>query len=215
MEILNEEIKFLKQISPTDFNADTSWSIAKLSNSRGLATFQPYKENLTTHGIPATTRYAVPVANRYASLANHYETQEFNDMKFLSTSKQSTRFPSVNNYKNIKGSRRKKTLPLKQPSLQTNHQPNKTNLQETKKNYDGSYSIPTIVIGVTSVNYDAKLAQNDSDSFEINVNILRQNINSCNKDEHAISKKHRVILIGDSNIKVYGCYVKLLLSKNY
>jgi len=71
------------------------------------------------------------------------------------------------------------------------------------------------VNGVTSVNYNAKLAQNDSDSIEISVNKLRQNINSCNKDEHALSKKHRVILIGDSNMKGYGCNLKLLLSKNY
>jgi len=41
MEILNDEIKFLKQISPTDSNADTSWSIAKSGNSRGLATLHP------------------------------------------------------------------------------------------------------------------------------------------------------------------------------
>jgi hypothetical protein len=133
----------------------------------------------------------------------------------LSTSEQSPRFPSVSNYKNVKGPRRKKTLPVKQPGLQTNHQPNKPNLQETKKNEDGSYSIPTIVNGVTSVNYNAKLAQNDSDSIEISVNTLKQNINSCNKGEHALSKKHRVILIGANNMKGYGCNLKLLLSKNY
>jgi hypothetical protein len=65
------------------------------------------------------------------------------------------------------------------------------------------------------VNYNAKLAQNDSDSIEISVNKLRQNINSCNKGEHALSKKHRVILIGDSNMKGYGCNLKPLLSENY
>jgi hypothetical protein len=109
-------------------------------------------------------------------------------MVSLSTSEQSPRFPSVCNYKNVKGPRRKKTLPVKQPSPQTNHQPNKSNLQETKKNEDGSYSIPTIVNSVTSVNYNAKLTKNDSDSIEISVNKLRQNINSCNKDKHALSK---------------------------
>jgi hypothetical protein len=43
MEILNEEIKSLKQISPTDSNADSSWSIAKSSNSRGRTTLRPSK----------------------------------------------------------------------------------------------------------------------------------------------------------------------------
>jgi hypothetical protein len=38
MGILNEEINFLKQISPNDSNADNSWSTAKSSNSHGLAT---------------------------------------------------------------------------------------------------------------------------------------------------------------------------------
>jgi len=121
MEILNEEIEFLKQTSPTDPNADNSWSTAKLSNACGLTTLRPSKENHTTQGIQAATRYAVPVANRCASLSNHYEPQLFNDRMSLFTSEQSPRFPSVNNYKNVKGPRRKKTLPVKQPSLQMNH----------------------------------------------------------------------------------------------
>jgi hypothetical protein len=73
VEILNEEIEPLKQISPTDSSADSSWSIAKSSNSRGRTTLRPSKEKHTNHVIPATTRYEVPVANRYASLSNQYE----------------------------------------------------------------------------------------------------------------------------------------------
>jgi hypothetical protein len=102
MEILNEEIKSLKHISPTDSNADNSWSIAKSSNSRGLTPLRPSKEKHTTHVIPAATIYAVPVANPYESLSNHYERQEFNDRISISTSEKSPRFPSVNNYKNVK-----------------------------------------------------------------------------------------------------------------
>ena len=215
VEILNKEIRFLKEISPTDSNADNSWSIAKSSNSHGLTTSRPSKEKHTTHRIPAATRYAVPVANRYASLANHYEPQEFNDRIPLSTLEKSPRFPSINNYKNVKGPQRKKTLPVKQPSLQMKHQLNKPNLQEPKKNEDGSYSIPTIVNGVTSVNYNAKFEQKYRDSIELSINKLRQTINTCNKDKYALSKKHRVILIGDSNMKGYGCNLKPLLSKNY
>jgi hypothetical protein len=65
---LNEEIKSLKQISPTDSNADSSWSIAKSSNSCGRTSLRPSKEKHKNHVIPAITRYAVPVANRYASV---------------------------------------------------------------------------------------------------------------------------------------------------
>ena len=105
----------------------------------------------------------------------------------LSTSEQSPRFPSVNNYKNVKGPRRNKTLPVKQPSLQMNHQLNNPNLQEPKKDEDGSYSVPTIVNGVTSVNSNAKLEQKYCDSLEISINKLRQTINICNKEEYAVS----------------------------
>jgi hypothetical protein len=215
VEILNKEIKFLKEISPSDSNADNSWSIAKSSNSHGLTTSRLSKEKHITHEIPAATRYAVPVANRYASLANYYEPQEFNDRISFATSEQFPRLQSVNNYKNIKGPRRKETLPVKQPSPQKKHQLNKPNLQEPKKNEDGSYSIPTIVNGVTSVNSNAKLEQKYSDSIEVSINKLRQTINTRNKDEYALSKKHREILTGDGNIKGYGCNLNPLLSKNY
>jgi hypothetical protein len=70
-----------------------------------------------------------------------------------------------------------------------NHQLNKPNPQEPKKNADGSYSIPTIVNGVTSMNYNSKLGQKYSDSIEISINKLRQTINICNKDEYALYKK--------------------------
>jgi hypothetical protein len=104
---------------------------------------------------------------------------------------------------------------MNQPSLPRNHQLNKPNLQEPKKNDDGTNSIPTIVNGVTSVDYNAMSEHKYSDSIENSINELRQSINPYNKGEHALSKKHRVILIGDSHVKVYGCNLKLLLSKNY
>jgi len=72
-EILNEEIKILKQSSHIDSNAGNSWSIAKSSNSRGSSTARPSKEVHSTHGIPVASQYAVPVANWYAVLSNHHE----------------------------------------------------------------------------------------------------------------------------------------------
>jgi len=57
-----------------------------------------------------------------------------------------------------------------------NHQLNKPNLQKPKKNEDGSYSIQTIVNGVTNVNSNAKLEQKYCDSVEISINKLRQTL---------------------------------------
>jgi predicted nucleic-acid-binding Zn-ribbon protein len=72
-----------------------------------------------------------------------------------------------------------------------------------------------MVNGEMSVNINAKLDQKRRVSIVNNKNELRQSINLRNKDVHALSKKHRVILIGDSPIKGNGCNFKLLLSNNY
>jgi hypothetical protein len=67
MDILNEEIKFLKQISPIDPNASNSWFMSKSINSRCLTTLQPSKLTHTNHITPVSTRYAVPV-----TIATHF-----------------------------------------------------------------------------------------------------------------------------------------------
>ena len=46
MEILNEKINSLKQISSTDSNADNSWSIAKSSYSRRLTNYDLLRKNI-------------------------------------------------------------------------------------------------------------------------------------------------------------------------
>ena len=100
-------------------------------------------------------------------------------------------------------------------NLPINHQSDNPNLQEPKKNEDGTYSIPTIVNGVTKVNCNAKSEQKYSDLIENHINKLRQTINECNKEKHGLSKKQRIILIGDSNIKDYVYNLKTFLSNNY
>ena len=54
-----------------------------------------------------------------------------------------------------------------------------------------------------------------SDSTKNRIHNLRETINVHNKKKCSHSKKHRVILIGDSNIKGYACNLKSLLSNNY
>jgi hypothetical protein len=57
------------------------------------------------------------------------------------------------------------------------------------KNEDGTYSILTVVDGVTNVNYNAKSKQKYSDSTENYINKLRHTINEYNKNKYALSQK--------------------------
>jgi len=180
-EILNEEIKILKQTSNINFNPGNTWSTTKSSNSRRPATVRPPKEVHTTHGVPVTSQYAVPVANQYSVLTNHYESQEPNDMIFSSTSEKSTRSMPVSNHKYVKGLRRKNTLPVNQPRLQMKNHRHNPNLQEPINNEDGACSIPTLVNGVTSVNPNRKTALKCSESNGNLINKPRETINIYNK----------------------------------
>jgi len=89
-----------------------------------------------------------------------------------------------------------------------NHHPHKTNLQEPMNNEDGACPIPTLVNGVTSVNPNPKTAPKYRESTCNLINKLRDIINIYNKEKCSCSKKHRVILIGDSNIKGNVCKLK-------
>jgi len=203
VEILHEEIKSLKNLSPMDSTADSTCPTVKSSISHVSSTLRPSTEKHTTCVTPASTRYAVSVANRYAPLSDQYEQQAFND-----TSEQPPEFPPICIYRSFKRSRRNNTLSGNQPSLPKIHQPTNPNLPNAKKNEDGTYPIPTIVNGVTSVNLEAKLDHNHSDSVANSIRELSQSIKLCNKDEHVLSKKHKVILIGDSHIKGYEWKLK-------
>ena len=95
-----------------------------------------------------------------------------------------------------------------------NHHRHKPNLQEPMNNEDGACPISTLVNSVTSVNPNPKTAPKYRESTGNVINKLRETINVCNKEKCSLSKKHRIIFIGDSNIKGYVCNLKLLLS-NY
>ena len=101
--VVNEEIKSLKQTSNTDSNTGNSWICAKPGNSRDLTTVQPPKDVNTTHGIPFTCQYTVPVANRYYILSNNQESQESNDRILSSNNEQASSFMPDNNYEHVEG----------------------------------------------------------------------------------------------------------------
>ena len=113
-----------------------------------------------------------------------------------------------NNHKHVEGHRRRKTLSVKQPRLSKTHPFNKPNFHELRKNEDGTYHIPTVVNGVTDVNFNTKIEPKYSDSIGILKNNLREAINVHNKVKCSLLKKQRIVLIGDSHIKGHLCNLK-------
>jgi len=65
------------------------------------------------------------------------------------------------------------------------------------------------------INPNPKTAPKYSESTCNLINKLRETINVYKKEKCSRSKKPRVILIGDSNVKGYACNLKPLLSSNY
>ena len=90
------------------------------------------------------------------------------------------------------------------PSINLDYR-HKPNLQKPMNNEDGACPIATVVNGVTSVNPNPKTAPKYSESTGNLINKLQETINVYNKEKCSLSTKHRIILIGDSNIKGYVC----------
>jgi hypothetical protein len=88
---------------------------------------------------------------------------------------------------------------MKQCRLPTTHLLDSPNLQEPRKNEDGTNLIPTIGNGVTNVNPKPKHKQEDSDSTSDSVSILINNLRDTiivhNNMKHPLSRKHRIILV--------------------
>jgi hypothetical protein len=135
-----------------DSIADNSWTSVKPSNSWGPPATRPPKTAHASLGTSNSCQDTVPITNRYAVLSNHLETQQCNETTFSSDFGQPSRFlPKTSNF-HVKGHHWKKSPSMKQDRLPTTHQLDKPNLQESRKNEDGTSRIPTIVNGVTNVN---------------------------------------------------------------
>jgi hypothetical protein len=94
---------------------------------------------------------------------------------------------------------------MKQCRQPMTHQLDNPNLQEPRKNDDGTCRILTIVNGVTNVNPNPKHKQEDSNSTSDSVSHL---INLQNKE-------HKIVIIGDSHAQGSASNVKHNLSDNY
>ena len=106
--------------------------------------------------------------------------------------------------------------PHRQPVV---HQRRNPNLQEPSITEDCACFIPTIVNGatngVTNVNPHSVNVPIYNESTKNLIHNLRESINEHNKKKDTHSKKHKIILIGDSHIKGYASNLKSLLSNNY
>ena len=108
---------------------------------------------------------------------------------------------------------------MKQCRLPTTHLLDNPTLQEPRKNEDGTSLIPTIVNGVKNVKPNPKHHQKDSDPTSDSVSLLTNNLRETiivhNKMKHPLSRKHRIIFVGDSHVRGYVSTLKPLLNSNY
>lgn len=122
--------------------------------------------------------------------------------------------PSIT-HERVTGPRRRKfpaMNPHRQPVV---HQRRNPNLQEPSITEDCACFIPTIVNGVTNVNRHSVNVPIYNESTKNLIHNIRESINEHNKKKCTHSKKHKIILIGDSHIKGYASNLKSLMSNNY
>jgi hypothetical protein len=169
--ILSEEFKSLKQTSLVESNAES----VKPSNSRGPTATRLPKTAHATVGTSDSCQYTVPITNQNAVLPN-LEPQQFNDTTFSSDFGQPSRFLPKTSNSHVKGPHWKKPFSMKQGRQPTTHQLDTPNLQEPRKNEDGTSRIRTIVNGLTNVNPNPKHKQEDSDSTSDSVGHLIHNL---------------------------------------
>jgi hypothetical protein len=222
IKILQEELKYIvdepKIAEVTKDESASEW--AEVWKMNHLIKQQKQTSGCVNHSVkhsfyifPVITSYTVPVANRFASFANHHEPQENNVGISPHSSEHHLMYSSDMNYKNFKKPRRSRITYVNQQNQKINPQLNKPNLQASKENE--VRTIPTVVNGVISTNNNEKSDQKYNDSIEDSINTLSQSINKLNSNSCALLNKHRVILIGDSHIRGYGCNLSALLNKNY
>jgi hypothetical protein len=89
---------------------------------------------------------------------------------------------------------------------------NKHNLQERRESDDETNYIPTIITGKIDM---AHTSQSNKVSIHNLLNELRETINVNSRELGPPSEKHKVVLIGDSNIRGYVNKLKSLLNNNY
>jgi hypothetical protein len=92
---------------------------------------------------------------------------------------------------------------------------NKHNLQERRESDDETNYIPAIINGKIDMTHTSQSNPGNKVSIHNLLSELRETINVNSRELGPPSEKHKVVLIGDSNIRGYVHKLKSLLNNNY
>jgi len=132
-----------------------------------------------------------------------------------SNDKYPPRFMADKNRKYITRSPKGKKITTNQRRLSRTSLSNTHNLQEQGKSDGETNHIPTIINGITNTTHTPQSNIRSNMSVCNLLNELRETIKVNSRELCPLSKKHKVVLIGDSNTR--GCVYKSesLLNNNY
>jgi hypothetical protein len=163
------------------------------------------------------SHYSIPTANRFDILSN-YQNIQLNDPGCLSDLDCPPRSPPKTKNIQYRSFYRKKVPRRNTTTTPSLYPLDNLNLQKAVKNEDSISFIPTIVKGVKSVANNQETVRETSgvNSAKINsvITNVREFINTYHNRNHS-PMKHRIILIGDSNIRGYANSLEPLLKSNY
>jgi len=168
-----------------------------------------------------TTKYSISTANRFAVLSNQSDTLS-DETTYTQYQDNLLRDPTkINKYQGRRANQRKR-ISTRTISNSLYFNKNKPDQQVNEKNEDVGNYIPTIVNGAISNSFPFKSTTENSvvvsdvngDSVHAVVVELRETI-QVHLEEDNPSMEHKIILIGDSNMRGYVSTLQTLLDSNY
>jgi hypothetical protein len=177
--------------------------------------------NQKNYTDPLTTKYTVSTENRFALLSNYQDTLN-NEPSNTQNQYSSPRDPTkISKHQGRSDNQRKRKCT--RPTISSLHYTkDKHNQPVNVKNEDTVNYIPTIVNGTTSNSFILESTLDNSavtsgvngDCTHRVVDELRESIKvHLKKDNPPL--EHRILLIGDSNIRGYASTLQTLLDSNY
>src|SRR5215510_10902096 len=121
---------------------------------------------------------------------------------------------SAKNRKYITRSPKEKKITSNQRRSSRTFLSNKHNLEERRESYGETNHVPTIINGITNTTHTPQSNLGNSVSVRNLLNELRETINVNSRELCPPSKKHKVVLIGDSNTRGYVHKLESLLNNN-
>jgi hypothetical protein len=120
-----------------------------------------------------------------------------------SNDKHPPRFMAVKNRKYITRSPKEEKIATNQHRSSRTFLSNKHNLKERRESDDETNYIPTIINGITDMTHTSQSNPENNVSIHNPLNELRETINVNSKELCSPSKKHKIVLIGDSDTRGY------------